>query len=87
MVKYNPQPVSVKRGTADVAAEERSSHNNIDVVTARPSSGGAVKHGEGETRTAEKSKAAATGPSRASLANPNKKARKYAAIEFESDED
>ena len=88
MAKYNPQPASVKRGTADVAAEGRTSHSNVDAVKARQSdSSGAVKHGERE-RTMEKSKATATGASRASrLANPNKKARKYAAIEFESDED
>lgn len=83
--KYNPQSASVKRGTADVAAEERSSHSNVDAVKAGHS--GTVKHGERETGTVEKSKATASGTSRASLANPNKKARKYAAIEFESDED
>ncbi|KAF8732381.1 hypothetical protein AX14_004459 [Amanita brunnescens Koide BX004] len=81
--KYSLQPAPVKRGTADVAAEERSSHSNVNAVKVRESDSGAVKHGERETRTVEK-KGQGAG---ASLANPNKKARKYAAIEFESDED
>ena len=57
--KYSLQPAPVKRGTADVAAEERSSHSNVNAVKVRESDSGAVKHGERETRTVEKSKPAA----------------------------
>jgi len=62
-------PAPVIRGTADVAAVERSSHSNVDA---------------GRVLETKKTKGQVMSTS---LANPNKKARKYAAIEFESDEE